>query len=116
MPRKDTKLEKLSEMIYATVEEISNLRVDGLDHMSMEIYSKQACQLTDSRQQNKVKHSLKDIIGIIFFVLLAANDEWTEIADFAIDERETFKKYLDLPNGIPSHDTIQWVFFILDPD
>lgn len=116
MPRKDTKLEKLSEMIYATVEEISNLRVDGLDHMFMEIYSKQACQLTDSRQQNKVKHSLKDIIGIVFFAVLAANDEWTEIADFAIDGRETLKKYLDLPNGIPSHDTIQRVFFILDPD
>ena len=116
MPRKDTKLEKLSEMIYATVEEISNLKVDGLDHMFMEIYSEQACQLTDSRQQNKVKHSLKDIVGIVFFAVLAANDEWTEIADFATDERETLKKYLDLPNGIPSHDTIQRVFFILDPD
>ena len=53
MPRKDTKLEKLSEMIYATVEEISNLKVDGLDHMFMEIYSEQACQLTGSRQQKQ---------------------------------------------------------------
>lgn len=103
-------------MIYATVGEISNLRVDGLDHMFMGIYSEQACQLTDSRQQNKVKHSLKDIIGIVFFVVLAANDEWTEIVDFAIDDQETLKKYLDLPNGIPSHYTIQWVFFILDTD
>ena len=39
-----------------------------------------------------------------------------KIADFAVDERETLQKYLELPNGIPSHDTIQRVFFILRPD
>ena len=31
MPKKNTKLEKLSEMIYVTVEEIRNLGTDGLD-------------------------------------------------------------------------------------
>lgn len=87
MPKKDTKLEKLSEMIYITVEEIKNLGIDGLDQMFMEIYAGQACQLTDSRQQKKVQHPLKDIMGIVFFAVLAGNDEWTEIADFAEDER-----------------------------
>lgn len=56
------------------------------------------------------------MIGIAFFALLAGNDEWTVIADFALDEKETLKKYLELPRGIPSHDTIQRVFFILHPD
>ena len=59
---------------------------------------------------------MKDIVGIVFFAVLAGNDEWTEIADFAVDERETLQKYLELPNGIPSHDTIQRVFFILRPN
>ena len=55
-------------------------------------------------------------MGIVFFAVLAGNDEWTYIADFAVDEKETLQKYLELPNGIPSHDTIQRVFFILRSD
>ncbi len=38
MPKKDTKLEKLSEMVYITVEEIKNLGISGLDQMFMEIH------------------------------------------------------------------------------
>ena len=116
MPKKDTKLVQLSEKIQITVEEMRNLGVDNLDHMFLENFTRHASQLTDIRQQKKVKHSVKDVVGIVFFAVLAGNDEWTEIADFAVDEEETLRKYLDLPNGIPSHDTIQRVFFILCPD
>ena len=116
MPKKDTKLQKLSENIHVLVEEMRGLGIGELDRMFMAEYLKCAEQLTDSRQQEKVKHPLKDIIGIVFFAVLAGNDEWTEISDFAADERETLEKYLELPNGIPSHDTIQRVFFILRPD
>lgn len=56
------------------------------------------------------------LVGIVFFAVLAGNDEWTEIADFAVDEKEILQKYRELPNGIPSHDTIQRVFFILRSD
>ena len=93
-----------------------SLGIENLSQMFLQIYSEQACQLTDSRQQKKVKHPLKDVVGIVFFAVLAGNDEWTEIADFAADEKETLHKYLELPNGIPSHDTIQRVFFILRSD
>ncbi len=116
MPKRDTKLQKLSETIYITAEELRTLGIEGLDRMFMEEYLSRADQLTDSRQQTKVKHSLKNIIGIVFFAVLAGNDEWTEISDFAADEKETLERYLDLSNGIPSHDTIHRVFFILRPD
>ena len=116
MPKKDTKLQKLSETIHIAVEEMRGLGIDGLDRMFMEEYIRQADRLTDSRQQAKVQHSIKDIMGIVFFAVLANNDEWTDIADFAADEKETLQKYLELPNGIPSHDTIQRVFFILRSD
>ena len=116
MPKKDTKLQKLSESIYITLEEIRGLGIEDLDRMFMEEYLEQAGQLTDIRQQAKVWYPLKDVIGIVFFALLAGNDEWAEIADFAVDEQETLKKYLELPKGVPSHDTIQRVFFILRPD
>ena len=110
MPKKSIQLEQLSEKIHITVEEMRNLGVENLDHMFLEIYVEQASQLTDTRQQEKVRHPLKDVVGIVFFAVLAGNDEWTDIADFAADEKETLQKYLELPNGIPSHDTIQRVF------
>lgn len=116
MPKKDTKLVQLSEKVHIAVEEMKNLGVENLDHTFLEIYIGQASQLTDSRQQKKVKHSLSVVVGIVFFAVLAGNDEWTEIADFAVDEKETLQKYLDLSNGIPSHDTIQRVFIILRSD
>lgn len=116
MPKKDTKLQKLSESIFSTLEEIRGLEIKDLDRMFMEEYLEQAEQLTDTRQQAKVWYSLKEVVGIVFFALLAGNDEWSEIADFAVDEKETLKKYLELPKGIPSHDTIQRVFCILRPD
>lgn len=116
MPKKDTKLVQLSEKVHIAVEEMKNLGVENLDHTFLEIYIGQAGQLTDSRQQKKVKHSLSVVVGIVFFAVLAGNDEWTEIADFAVDEKETLQKYLDLSNGIPSHDTIQRVFIILRSD
>lgn len=68
MPKKDTKLQKLSETIHITVEEIRCLGIEGLDQMFMEECLKQAEQLTDSRQQVKVLHSVKDIIGIVFLL------------------------------------------------
>lgn len=46
----------------------------------------------------------------------SCNDEWSEIYDIALDEREILEKYLELPNGIPSHDTIQRLFSILNGD
>lgn len=116
MPKKDTKLQMLSEKIYIAVEEMRGLGIEDLDRIFMEEYLRQADQLTDTRQQAKVWHRLKDIVGIVFFAVLARNDEWTEIADFAVDEQETLKKYLELPHGIPSHDTIQRVFCILRSD
>lgn len=114
MPKKDTKLIQLSEKVHITVEEMKNLGVENLEHMFLEIYTEQASQLTDSRQQKKVKHPLRVVVGIVFFAVMAGNDEWTGTADFAVDEKETLQEYLDLSNGIPSHDTIQRVFFILD--
>ena len=83
------------------------LGIEGLDLLFLEQYMEEAEHLTDSRQQAKVKHSMKDVVGIVFFAVLAGNDEWSEIYDFALDEREVLEKYLELPNWIPSHDTIQ---------
>jgi predicted transposase YbfD/YdcC len=70
----------------------------------------------DPRQQAKVKHLMKDIIAIVFFAELANANEWIEIYLFAVANEEVLGKYLELPDGIPSHDTIQRVFAMVSPE
>jgi predicted transposase YbfD/YdcC len=70
----------------------------------------------DNRQQKKVQHLMKDIIALVFFASLANADEWVGIYYFSIANEKFLKKYLDLSNGIPSHDTIQRVFAMVSPE
>jgi predicted transposase YbfD/YdcC len=70
----------------------------------------------EPRQQAKVQHLMKDIIAIVFFAELANASEWIEIYLFALTHEQILRKYLALPNGIPSHDTIQRVFAMVAPD
>jgi len=70
----------------------------------------------DIRQPWKVKHLLKDIIALVFFASLANADEWTAIYLFGITNEKFLRKYLELPHGIPSHDTIERVFAMVSPE
>lgn len=69
----------------------------------------------DTRHSSYVRHSIGDIIVIVFLALLSDADEWAEIGDFAKKKESWLKQFLVLRNGIPSHDTIQVVFSLLDP-
>lgn len=71
--------------------------------------------IDDPRQQYKVKHSIKDIVGIVLFASLANANEWTEIEDFAVEHESFLKQYLELPNGVPSHDTLSRVMGCISP-
>jgi predicted transposase YbfD/YdcC len=59
---------------------------------------------------------MKDIIAIVFFAELANASEWIEIYLFAVANEKILRKYLVLPEGIPSHDTIQRVFAYVSPE
>ena len=72
--------------------------------------------IRDTRQEWKVLHKLHEVVMIVLLALLANADEWELIEDFAYANEEFLRKYLVLENGIPSHDTIQRVMSIIDPD
>lgn len=72
--------------------------------------------IEDARQEKKIKHSLKDILVIVLFATLANADDWVEIALFAQSNENYLKKYIELKNGIPSHDTIQRVMGLISPE
>lgn len=110
MSKKSSKLMEISEMfdkINVNFDELSN---EGINDI-ITIVKKQK----DTRYQPNVKHKIEDIILITLFAVLAKCNEWIEIESFAIKKEKWLKKYLELPNGIPSHDTIQRVISILNP-
>jgi predicted transposase YbfD/YdcC len=73
--------------------------------------------LPDPRRETKNKlHKLEDILMIVLCALLSGIDDWVGMEDFAQDREEWFRAFLELPNGIPSHDTLSAVMGKLDPD
>ena len=63
--------------------------------------------VTDIRQEKKVLHKMMDIIMLVFFAMLANADDWVEMEVFGKEHEDFLRNYLELPHGIPSHDTIQ---------
>jgi predicted transposase YbfD/YdcC len=71
--------------------------------------------LKDPRVRKRTEHRLIDIIAIALCGVIANCDGWTDIIDFANNRLAWFKRFLQLPNGIPSHDTFERVFAKIDP-
>lgn len=60
----------------------------------------------DFRVKGRCLHKLTDILMLILCGLLADCEDFEEIQDFGNDRIDFLKTFLDLPNGIPSHDTM----------
>jgi predicted transposase YbfD/YdcC len=71
--------------------------------------------LTDPRIDRTKKHELTDIIVIALCAVLCGADSWLEVEQFGHSKRDWLKRFLRLPNGVPSHDTFTRVFAALDP-
>lgn len=72
--------------------------------------------LPDFRVDRTKKHNLIDILFIGVCTMVCNGEGFTDMEDFAIAKEDWLRKYLELPGGIPSHDTFRRVFSILDPD
>ena len=110
MSKKSSKLMEISEMFNKVNINFEELNNEGINDI-ITIVRKQK----DTRYQPNVRHKIEDVILITLFAVLAKCNEWTEIESFAQKKEEWLKQYLELPNGIPSHDTIQRVISILNP-
>ena len=72
--------------------------------------------IPDPRRQCKnLWHKLADILVIGFCGVLAGCDDFVEIATWASHHEEFFRTFLELPNGIPSHDTFGRVCAMVRP-
>ena len=73
-------------------------------------------ELADPRIERCKRHSLLDIITIAICAIICGADNWVHVAMFGRSKEEWFRTFLELPNGIPSHDTFGDVFSRLDPE
>ena len=72
--------------------------------------------IEDPRMDRQKKHKLLDIIGIAVCAAIAGADTWTAVQAFGKSKQTWLSTFLDLENGIPSHDTFGRVFSLLAPD
>lgn len=61
-------------------------------------------------------HQLNDILAIAILATICGADNWIEMEEFAVSKEEWLRMFLQLPNGIPSHDTFSRVFAGLDAE
>ncbi len=72
--------------------------------------------LEDPRIERTKRHKLIDIITITICAVICNADGWTEIEMYGKSKYKWFKKFLELPHGIPSDDTFARVFSRLNPE
>lgn len=72
--------------------------------------------LVDPRIDNHNKlHNLHDILVITILATICGADNWVDIKEFGEAKYDWLSTFLELPNGVPSHDTFGRVFSMLDP-
>jgi predicted transposase YbfD/YdcC len=72
-------------------------------------------ELADPRTGNARRHKLLDILTIALTATICGAESCVDFADFARDRRALFEEFLELPGGLPSHDTFSRLFRLLDP-
>ena len=72
-------------------------------------------QLPDPRFHRTQDHRLIDILVIGVCTLLCGGEGFNDMEDFGEAKKDWLKTFLELPNGIPSHDTFNRVFAALNP-
>src|SRR5919108_2273659 len=67
------------------------------------------------RQCANLKPPLVDVIMLGFCGVLAGCEDFVEMAEWAKVHEAFFRSFLELPHGIPAHDTFNRVFALLKP-
>ncbi len=71
--------------------------------------------MEDPRVERTKRHKLIDILSIAICAVICGADSWVAIELYGCTKYEWLKTFLELPNGIPSHDTFARVFAQVNP-
>jgi predicted transposase YbfD/YdcC len=73
-------------------------------------------EMKDPRVDRAKRHLLNDILFITIAAVLSGADTWNDIADYGKSKIDWLSTVLELPEGIPSHDTFNRVFALIDAE
>jgi hypothetical protein len=80
----------------------------------LEAIEEQFSKVTDPRKDRTKAHKLVDIIAIAICAIICGAEGWTDMENYGNSKELWLKTFLELPNGIPSHDTFGRVFGKID--
>jgi len=72
-------------------------------------------KLEDPRIERNKLHGLMDIVMIVLSAIICKIEGWEEMEEWAILHEHWLSTFLELPNGVPSHDTLRRVFQRINP-
>ena len=70
----------------------------------------------DDPRGHNIRHNLYDILMITLCAVISGADSWVMIQEYGRSKKDWLHGFLELPNGIPSHDTFARVLALLSPD
>jgi predicted transposase YbfD/YdcC len=71
-------------------------------------------EFKDPRMARAQRHSLNNIITMAICAVICGADNFVTMAEFGCSKKKWFESFLDMPNGVPSHDTFNDVINRLD--
>jgi predicted transposase YbfD/YdcC len=71
--------------------------------------------LADPRKANH-RHRLIDLLTIALLAVLSGAEDWVHVVRYGRSKEGWLRTFLELPAGIPSHDTFNRLFARIDPD
>jgi predicted transposase YbfD/YdcC len=80
----------------------------------LEVIEEYFSKVNDPRKDRTKDHKLIDIIAIAICAVICGAEGWTDIELFGNSKLHWLATFLELPNGIPSHDTFGRVFSLID--
>ena len=86
----------------------------AMDKKPLEAIEEHFSKVNDPRRDRTKDHKLIDIIAIAICAVICGAEGWVDIENFGNSKLSWLKTFLELPNGIPSHDTFGRVFSLID--
>ena len=91
--------------------------VAPVSHALLESVTDHFAELDDPRRETaNRRHEFIDILTIALCAVIGGANHWTTVVTFAQAKEAWFRRFLRLPNGIPSHDTFSDVFAGIEPE
>lgn len=86
----------------------------GLTKEETRTFLELLAEIPDYRKGNAIKYKLDEILFVGIFAILCGANTYTGMALFGETHEEALRKYVELENGIPSHDVFGDVFSRVD--